>query len=123
MYPILKKTSIFQHRFFPSLSHVQNKAQASVLTMLPLQPVQLELVGLVLRLLLEPAGAARVLVLLLAGGGARRHRQLRHRRHAVDLLVQVVQLRADVEQLLGVGGDVIAVTTTGLAWKGGMLFF
>ena len=41
-----------------------------VLTMFVLQAAQLDLVGLVLRLLLQPTGAARQLVLLLSGFGS-----------------------------------------------------
>ena len=83
--------------------------------MLFLQTVTFELVGLVLRLFLEPARPAGQLVLLLARvalgaeGGLARGGQL------VDGRRQLVQLAADGGQLLGVGRQVVAVAAAGLA--------
>ena len=83
--------------------------------MLVFQPVALELVGLVLRLLLEPAGPAGQLVLLLAALAAGVEGDLVDRGEVVDDLAQLVKLLPDGGKLFGVGREVIAVAATGLA--------
>ena len=98
-----------------NFTFVSMRKKCCNLTVLLLQSVALELVGLVLGLLLEPAGAAGQLVLLLARvalgaeGGLARGRQL------VDGRRQLVQLAADGGQLFGVGRQVVAVAAAGLA--------
>lgn len=80
-----------------------------------LQPVELQFIGLVLRLLFKPARPRGQLVLLLAGLGAHVEGQFRHGGHVVDDPSQAVQLLAYHEELLGVGGQVVAVALARLS--------
>lgn len=83
--------------------------------MLHLQPVQLDLVRLVLRLLLQSTRPGRQLVLLLPGLGARIKGQFGHWRDVVDHPEQLVQLPADRIQLPRVRRQVVAVTLARLS--------
>lgn len=83
--------------------------------MLHLQPVQLDFVRLVLRLLLQAARARRQLVLLLARLGARVERQLGHGRYVVDHTEEFVQLAADRVEFARVRCQVVAVALARLS--------
>lgn len=83
--------------------------------MLRFQPVQFDLVRLVLCLLLQPAGPGCELVLFLARLRARIERQLADWLHVVDHPAQLVQLLTDVVQLAGVRRQVVTVTLPRLA--------
>ena len=74
--------------------------------------MKLQLIGLVLRLLLETARTRRKLVLLTSAGGTSGRGELGHRRHTRDLLVEVVQLCTEVKQLLRTWCDIISVATS-----------
>ena len=88
------------------------------LTMLLLQAVVLDLVGLVLRLLLDTAGARGVHVLLLALLLALVRRQLADGRHGVDGGVEAVGAPPENEQLGRVGRGVVAIAAAGLTCCG-----
>ena len=80
-----------------------------------LEAKRFELVGLVLGLLLEPAGPRGQLVLLLPALAPRVEGLLAHGGQVVDHPPQLIELLADVGQLLRVGRKVVAVAATGLA--------
>ena len=77
--------------------------------MLLLETRALELVGLVLGLLLQPAGPRGELVLLLPRLAPGVERHLAGRREVVDHLAQLVQLLPDGGQFLRIRGQVVAV--------------
>ena len=66
--------------------------------MFTVEPEQLNLVGLMLRFLLEATGARRVLVLLPPRVATHRRRKLARWRDVVDLAVQALQLIADLHK-------------------------
>ncbi len=79
------------------------------------ESVEFDLVGLVLGLLFEAAGARGQLVLLLARFGPHGDGKLGDGRHVVDEPVQFVQLAADAVQLARVRRQVVAVAAPRLA--------
>lgn len=73
------------------------------------QAAQFNFVGLVLRLLLQPASPRGQLVFLFSRGGSHIEGQLAHRRHVVNDPAQLVEFLADVEEFPRVGGQIVTV--------------
>lgn len=83
--------------------------------MLNFQPIEFDLISLMLGLLLQTAGARGQFVLLLARLGTHIERKLRHGCHIVDGATQLVQFLANIMQLARIWRQIVAIPLASLA--------
>lgn len=86
--------------------------QATTRTVFSFQPVELNLIGLVLGLLLQTASSRCQLILLFARLWSHIEWQLTDRRHVVDGAAQFIQLLANVVQFSRIRCQIVTIALT-----------